>query len=130
MTEQEIKAKLDQLAEFQAQLDVLNMEKQRLIAEVTPVMPPEVKQKLDDIEAEFRDKSIGAVLAQAALEAVIKAEVKVLGKSVKGTVLHAVWVKGRTSWDTKKLEGLMMVIPQVAEAKTEGEPSVSLRKAQ
>lgn len=126
MTEDEIKAKLDKLADFQAQLDVLNMDKQALI---DTVLTAEVKQKLADIEAEFAGKSEDASKNRAALEEEIKAAVKEHGASVKGTALHAVWVKGRTSWDSKKLEGLMMVVPQLAEARTIGEPSVSLRKA-
>lgn len=129
MDEQEIKARLDKLADYQAQLDVLNMQKQELVDAVMASLPPMIRQKLDDIDAEFSGKSEDASKNRAALEDEIKQAVIAHGASVKGATLHAVYVKGRVSWDTKKLEGLMMVVPQLVEARKEGDPSVSLRKS-
>lgn len=125
MTADEIKAKLNQLAEYQSQIDAAALAKQALI---DGVMTPEIRKQIEDIEAEFRDKTIAAVLAQTALETEIKVAVKALGESIKGEHLHAVFAKGRTSWDTKKLEGLMMVVPQLQDARTIGDASVSIRK--
>ncbi|CAK0771531.1 hypothetical protein CCP3SC15_4350001 [Gammaproteobacteria bacterium] len=40
----------------------------------------------------------------------------------------AVYTKGRVSWDSKKLDGMMILVPELASARKEGEPSVSIRK--
>lgn len=117
--------KLDELYELQAQRTVAELDKQALI---DSVMTPEIKEKLDEINAEFASRV--AVLDEkiTILTDEIKKDVIEHGESLKGTYLQAVYMKGRVSWDTKKLEGLMMVIPQVSEARSVGEPSVSIRK--
>lgn len=66
--------------------------------------------------------------AIAEQEAAVKAAVLTHGASVKGAHLQAVWSKGRVSWDTKKLDGLMIAVPQLAQCRSEGAPSVSIRK--
>jgi hypothetical protein len=125
MNENEIKQKLDKLADYQSQLDILSLDKQKL---VDSVLTPEIKQQLADIEAEFAVKGGIAAMNRDDLEMEIKKAVRELGASVKGTVLHAIFMKGRVSWDSKKLEGLMMIVPQMKDARKEGEPSVSIRK--
>lgn len=125
MDENEVVELLDKLADFQAMKDVLALDKQKL---VDTVLTDEIKAKLAEIDAEFSEKA-QAVDANAALvEAQVKTLVAGIGKSVKGKYLHAVLSKGRVSWDTKKLEGLMMIVPNLAEARSEGNPSVSIRK--
>ena len=121
-----IEKMLDELAELQAQQAAIDLDKQALIDHV---ITPEIKAKIDEIEAEFADKTGTVYEKITSLTANIKQAVIERGETVKGSNLMAVWSKGRTSWDTKKLEGLMMVIPAVAEARKEGEPSVSIRKA-
>ncbi|MHB0967418.1 MAG: hypothetical protein ACYC36_13295 [Bellilinea sp.] len=116
---------LDKLAELQAQRTLIELDKQKA---VESVMTPEIKQQLADIEAEFATKYEGVDANIAELEAQIKDAVIENGASVKGSFLHAVYSKGRVSWDSRKLEGLMMVIPQLAEARKEGDPSVAIRK--
>lgn len=90
-------------------------------------MTPEIKAELEAIEAEFSDKSEGARLNIEELEAQIKHYVIEHGASVKGEFLHAVYSKPRVSWDTKILDGMIALIPQIAEAKKFGSPSVSIR---
>lgn len=126
MNEIEIKTKLDQLADFQSQLDALNLQKQALI---DGILTPEIKQKLADIEAEFSEKGQAANANRSTLEGEIKMAVKELGASVKGQFLHAVWVKGRVSWDDKGLAGYAAAHPEIEQFRKEGEPSVSLRAA-
>lgn len=116
---------LDQLAEYQAQRTLLDMDKQKLI---DAVLTAEIKAQLQEIEAEFSQKVEGVDANIATLTEQVKAEVLKTGASVKGSYLHAVWAKGRVSWDTKQLDGLMIAIPQLAQARKEGEPSVSIRK--
>ena len=49
----DISQKIDQLANFQAQRDVLELEKQSLIDQL---IPPEIKARIEEIEAEFSGK--------------------------------------------------------------------------
>ena len=116
---------LDQLAELYAQRDLASLEKQRLIDNI---LTQEIKAQIADIEAEFSGKNETVNDAIANLEAQIKEEVKQSGSSVKGQFIHAVFTKGRVSWDAKALDGYAKAHPEIAEYRKEGEPSVSLRK--
>ena len=120
-----IEQKLDELSELYAQRDLSTMDKQRLIDEV---LTAEIKAKIAEIEAEFAGKSETVIEKIEALENQVKELVKEKGASVKGQFLHAVFAKGRVSWDTKTLDGLMIAIPELGQARKQGEPSVSLRK--
>lgn len=117
--------KLNKLAEFYAQRDLLQAQKQE---QLDKIYTPEIRQAVADIEAEFSQKAEAVTANIAALEAEIKADVLAAGKTIKGDYLQAVWVKPRVSWDTKTLDGLMIAIPQLAQARKEGAPSVSIRK--
>lgn len=121
----EIEKKLDELSELYAQRDLASLEKQRLIDEVYTA---DIKAKLSEIEAEFSGKNEAVIEKINALENEVKEEVKKKGASVKGQFLHAVYAKGRVTWDTKTLDGLMIAVPQLSQARKEGDPSVSLRK--
>jgi len=126
MSEIEIKQKLDQLAEFQTERDVVMLEKQRLLDEIYTA---EIKARMAEIEAEFADKTEAINKNIAALEAEIKQAVIEHGASVKGSVLHAVYSKGRVIWDTKSLDGYATAHPELLSFRKEGEPSVSIRVA-
>ena len=116
---------LDQLVEYQAQRDVLRLDKETLIASV---IPDEIRAKIAEIEAEFsgRTETVNGNIVE--IEANIKAEVVGYGKTIKGQRLMAVWSKGRTSWDTKALEVYGAAHPEILTFCKVGEPSVSIRK--
>lgn len=120
-----INEKLDELAELYAQRDLSTMDKQRLI---DAVLTEEIKAKIAEIEAEFLGKNEAVSEKIESLETEVKDLVRQNGASVKGQFLHAVFAKGRVTWDSKQLDGLMIAIPELAQARKEGEPSVSLRK--
>ena len=122
----DINNKLDELAELYAQRDLSEMDKKRLI---DTVMTDEIKAKISEIEAEFLGKNEAVFEKITLLESEVKELVKQNGASVKGQFLHAVFTKGRVTWDSKQLDGLMIAIPELVQARKEGEPSVSLRKA-
>lgn len=124
MNEDQIKAKLDTLADFKAMAQALELEKQQLL---DAAIPAEVKARMAEIEAEFTDKAAAAQENIDTLTAEIKQAVIATGASVKGSFLHAVYAKGRVTWDGKKLDGMMSLIPALADARKEGEPSVSFR---
>lgn len=116
---------LDQLAELQAQQTLISLDKQKLI---DAILTPEIRAQIEAIEAEFSGKSETVNGKIAELTTAVKQAVIERGETVKGSHLMAVLAKGRVSWDTKKLDGLMMVLPQLVYARKEGEPSVSIRK--
>jgi len=116
---------LNLLEDYMAKEQAMNLDKQALI---DAVLTPEVKQHLSDIEAEFAEKSATIRDQIEYLTGIVKKNVIEAGETVKGDHLQAVYVKGRTSWDSKKLEGLAIAIPQVLEARKIGNPSVSIRK--
>lgn len=120
-----IEEKLNALAELQAQAEVLRMDYEKLRNEV---IPEEVRAKLAEIDAKFKPLLDGVSEKSALLEAEIKADVIQAGSTVKASHFMAVYNKGRVSWDGKQLEGMMAIIPGLASARKEGEPSVTLRR--
>ena len=124
MSEDQIKAKLDTLADFQAMAQAMELEKQQLL---DAAIPAEVKERMAEIEAEFSGKLDAAKVNIDALTEEVKAAVVSNGASVKGAFLHAVWAKGRVSWDDKGLAGYMVAHPEINAFRREGSPSVSIR---
>ncbi len=121
----DIKSKLDQLADLRAAPDAIRLQKQALL---DTILTPEIKQAIAEIDAEFAPKLNAAEEQAAALEAEIKADILAHGATVKGAAMMAVWNKGRVSWDAKLLEGMMALIPQIAQARSEGQPTVTIRR--
>lgn len=126
MSEETIKTKLAQLSNAEAFLQVLEIKKAEMIKEL---IPPEIAQALDDLEAEFLDKFYTAEQNIAALKEELSALVLDHGGSVKGEYLQAVYRKGTAGgFDTKKLEGYAAAHPEInAFRKPDGAPSVSFR---
>ena len=125
MTQQIIR-QLDQLADFRAQRDAIGQEKQELIDQVLTL---EIKAQLSEIEIEFSGRVEAVNENMKNITAEIKSAVGAHGSKVKGTFLQAVWVKGRSKWDTKGLQGYAKARPEVLEFYSEGSPYVSIRKA-
>ena len=146
MDQEVIKTKLDILADMYAALDIVNLDKQKIIdtvnaerqAEIDKVFLPEVREalakieaetkaKLNDIEAEFsgRTESVNANIEE--MKADIKNDAVKFGKTVKGDFMQAVFVSGRTSWDSKGLAVYAVAHPEVERFKTVGDPSVSIK---
>ena len=64
----------------------------------------------------------------AELESQVKTAVIEGGATAKGGALQAVFNKGRVSWDSRKLEGLMIAFPKLEEARKQGDPYVAIKK--
>lgn len=120
MSENEIKQKLDQLAEFQAQRDAAMLEKQALLDEIYTA---EIKARMAEIEAEFSSKTEGVTANIAALKSEIEEAVKAHGKTVKSTFFQAVWSKARYSYSDDEKDGYI----QAMVYRKLGEPSVSIK---
>lgn len=121
-----IKEKLDKLAELQARLEQARVGKQKA---VDAVLAP-VQSELTRIEEQYAGQLTDLEKDIAFLDADVRSDVLNLGESVKATFLHAVWAKGRVSWDDKGLMGYAVVHPDVLAFRGEGKPSVSLRKVE
>jgi hypothetical protein len=117
--------KLKKLETFYGQRDALDGDKQALVDQV---LTPEIKKRLDEIDAEFSAKAEAVEANIAGLEAEVKADVLAHGESVKGEGVQAVWSKGRMTWDSKGLASYSESHPEILEFQKTGEPSVSLRR--
>lgn len=87
-----------------------------------------IAQRKADIEAEFAGKTEAVDENIRKLTEEIKAEVKDLKISVKGSFYHAIYNKGRITWNTDKMEAWIVDHPFLKEARKEGDPSVTIRK--
>ncbi len=116
-------AMLDELAELRDQENVLRLDYAAMHASILAPVQAEIAA----LDAEYMPKSEAIATRIAEMETAVKAAVLAHGASVKGAHLHAIWTKGRVSWDSKKLDGLMIAVPQLKECRSEGAPSVSLR---
>ena len=114
-----------EIADLQAHKSLLALDKQ---SRVDVVLTPQIKAAIEEINAEYLTLEIHADTQIEELLAIVKKEVIAEGKSVKGQHLQAVYVKGRVTWDSKKLDGMMVLMPALAEARKEGEPTVTIRK--
>lgn len=92
------------------------------------LIPPEIQNALADMEAEFTLRDAAIALNIEELEKEIKQVVLAHGASVKGAHVHAVWSKPRVNWDARGLDRYAAQHPDVLVFRSEGEPSVALRK--
>lgn len=119
----DIVAKLNELSEIQAAADVARVDYETKRAEILRA----VQAELDALAAEFEplfeaSRERCATLTEEIRQAVVQA-----GISVKGAHLHAVYTKGRVTWDTKGLDKFAVSHPEVMAYRKQGEPSVALR---
>lgn len=121
----DIEFKLNLLYELENNIDNLQRQRQEQIGATIPV---EVALKVQEIENEFGQRiemvtTEIVTLKKEVTEAILRA-----GTSCRGIHYLATWNKGRVTWDGKKLEGMMSIIPAIKDARKEGEPTVSFRK--
>lgn len=92
------------------------------------LIPEEIQKQLNEVDAEETQALNGLVVKLAELESSIKNETIALGEtvSVKG-VGQAVFNRGRVSWNTDGLDGLMVAVPQLAQFRKQGEPYITLK---
>ena len=119
-----IETQLDQLANLQAQADVIRLQFTELRR---TIITPEIQAQLDELDAEMLSTLEPVTQATNDLTEAIKENVITTGASVKGTFLQAVYSKPRVTWDNKGLDGFMVAHPEIKAFRKEGEPSVSIR---
>lgn len=81
------------------------------------------------IEEQYADRLAAAEDRLDVAETDVRTAILAYGASMKGTMYHAVYTKGRTSWDSKGLDGYAVAYPEVLRFRSVGEPSVSIRAA-
>jgi len=91
-------------------------------------IPPEVREQIETIEAEYQPKLDALREKLKSLEDEVKELVLNIGSTLKGNVVMAVYRKGSTKWDEKHLERLAAEYPRILEAKIEGKPSVAIQR--
>lgn len=101
-----------------------------LSAQIDKVLTPEILAQVEALRNTHRAKVETVVKAEKAMVAKIKDAGLELGETVKAEHLQAVWSKGRTGWDTKKLnQAAKKDKTMLRFKKPAGKPSVSIRKA-
>jgi hypothetical protein len=123
LTENDIRAKLDELAEVRNAAEVTRLDYEAKRAEILR----SVQAELDALEAEYEPLMESARARAEALEAEVKQAVLAYGTTVKGSAYQAVYVRGRVTWDNQKLDHYAQAHPEILAWRREGEPSVSLR---
>lgn len=107
-------------AEVKLRLQELDEEKLKLLTTVQEILHDLEAEKVTALEN--IDTSLKAVEEEIKIEVLAKsATCKVDGIGM------AVYNKGRVTWETKGLDGLMVAVPELAKFRKEGEPYVTFR---
>lgn len=122
----DIYEKIEKYSDLGVGIDLIKQDKQMLIDKV---LTPEIKEKLKEIDEEFDSKVDDLILKRTLLEAEIKQEVLAAGRTVKGTNHQFVYGKPRVTWNVPALDGYAEAHPEIRKFRSEGNPSVSVRKA-
>jgi hypothetical protein len=115
--------KLNRLADLRAALDLTRMDYEAKRAEVLK----QVQAELDAIAAEYEPLLEAAEANAATLEGEVKNDVLLRGESVDNEHFHAIYMKGRVSWDSEGIQDYARAHPDVLQFRKTGQPSVSLR---
>jgi len=94
-----IEQKLDQLAELNAQKQLLALDKMAL---KDKILTDDMRVELAAVDAEFEDQENEVNKKINELTEGIKAAVVNHGSKVIGTHLPAIYIKGRKSWNTNR----------------------------
>lgn len=121
-----VKEKLDKLANLQERLAQVQDEKQKALDDI---MAP-VLEAIKILEDQYQSRLAEIENDITFLDADIRSDVLQLRESVKGTFLHAVFSKGRVSWNDDKLLGYAIDHPEILEFRSESKPSVAIRKVE
>jgi hypothetical protein len=87
----------------------------------------QIRAQLEALDAEFSDRLRAADEEVGRLEGEVKEAVRELGESVKQEGIHAIYMRGRVTWDTPGLTRYAETHPEVQEFRRIGAPSVSIR---
>ena len=120
---EKVMQKLSRLADLRAAADVARMDYEAKRAEAMK----KIRDELDAIEVEYQPVLETAEANASALEAEIKNDVLLRGESLHGGMYHAIYMKGRVSWDAVGINEYARDHPEVLRFRKEGQPSVQVR---
>lgn len=120
-----IEEMLDQLYELKVQQQSLEEEK---IKKHNEIITPEILEKLQELEDEFAPMVQASSLRIADLTSEVQKAVLAQGSTAKSQHFTAVWNSGKTSWDTKALNGVVEIIPELKKFRKIGDPYVVIRE--
>jgi uncharacterized protein YifE (UPF0438 family) len=87
----------------------------------------QIRSQLEAVDAEFGDRLREADEEVSRLESEVKEAVREAGESVKHEGIHAVYMRGRITWDNRGLSSYAETHPEVLDFRRVGNPSVSIR---
>lgn len=116
---------LDNMAEIDIKIESLALEKQKAI---DSILTPEIRKMIEDINLEYAPLENAAINNRSNLENFVRKEVIGIEETVAGKALQAVFVKGKWSWDMKKIEAYLKEHPELEDMRTQGSPYVMIKK--
>jgi hypothetical protein len=87
-----------------------------------------VKDALDQLDTRYRQRAEDIAAQESSILDIIKEQVLNQGISAKGGHLQAIYVAGRVTWDTKKLDGYAAAHQEINSFRKVGEPSITIRE--
>jgi hypothetical protein len=87
----------------------------------------QVRAQLESLDNEFAEMLREADEEVSRLESEVKEAVRQGGASVKHEGIHAIYMRGRVTWDNRGLSRYAETYPEVLEFRRVGNPSVSIR---
>lgn len=93
-------------------------------------VPEQVAQALAEIEANFAERIASWETEKAEVAERVRGYVIETQQTVKTDAATATFVKGRITWDTKVLQGLALVMPEINQARKIGKPSARIKITQ
>jgi len=106
----------------------LKQEMQADISDDTRAVYADVAKRKAEIEAEFAGSRRAVDENIEKLKAEIKAATREIGYTVDGTNYQAIYVKGKKTWNVKRLDAYIERNPDIKSCYDVGDPSVTIRK--
>jgi uncharacterized protein YifE (UPF0438 family) len=119
----EVSSHLAQLAEAKRYAAEIHVEYENRRAAVME----QIRAQLEALDAEFGEMLREADEEVGRLEGEVKVAVCAVGESVKLEGIHAVYMRGRVTWDSRGLSSYAETHSEVLEFRRVGKPSVSIR---
>ena len=116
------------MATIREQIDNARLELNAEVQAQTHQVYADVAQRKAEIEAEFAGSRRAVDENIEKLKAEIKAATKEIGYTVDGTNYQAIYVKGKKTWNSKRLDVYVERNPEIKSCYDVGEPSVTIRR--
>ena len=116
------------MADIRAQITNARLELEADVADGTRAVYADIAQRKADIEAEFAGSRQAVDANIEKLKAEIKTATKEIGYTVEGTHYQAIFVKGKKTWNQKKLDVYVERNPDLKTCYDVGDPSITIRK--